>query len=63
MLQDEDIPSMWKMVNVIINVSVKSFGKIVYLIQYVLTSIAEQVKQLGEDTKNTKGKPAEKKEN
>ena len=54
---------MWKMVNVIINVSVKSFGKIVYLIQYVLTSIAEQVKQLGEDTENTKGKPTEKKEN
>ena len=54
---------MWKMVNVIINVSVNSVGKIVYLIQYVLTSIAEQVKQLGEDTENTKGKPAEKKEN
>ena len=54
---------MWKMVNVIINVSGKSFDKIVYLIQYILTCIAEQVKQLGEDTENTEGKPAEKKDN
>ena len=35
---------MWKMVNVIINVSVKSFGKIVYLIQYVLTRMQKTLK-------------------